>query len=81
MDLLRAHAYLALLNGQSVDAPPASLLPPGLPASCRSRADGVPASRPYDDPAAAGGRTSRPGCAAAARAARPARAGCRRRPG
>ena len=30
MDLLRAHAYLALLNGQGVDATPASLLPPGL---------------------------------------------------
>jgi hypothetical protein len=30
MDLLRAHAYLALLNGQPVDAAPASLLPPGL---------------------------------------------------
>ncbi len=26
-DLLRAHAYLALLNGQDVDVPPASLLP------------------------------------------------------
>ena len=63
MDLLRAHAYLALLNGQSVDAPPASLLPPGLPVSCRSRADVMPASGPHDDPAPAGGRTSRPGCA------------------
>jgi Domain of unknown function (DUF222) len=30
MDLLRAHAYLALLNGHSTDLPPASLLPPGL---------------------------------------------------
>ena len=30
MDLLRAHAYLALLNGQGADSPPASLLPPGL---------------------------------------------------
>jgi Domain of unknown function (DUF222) len=30
MDLLRAHAYLALLNGQSVGTPPASLFPPGL---------------------------------------------------
>jgi Domain of unknown function (DUF222)/HNH endonuclease len=28
MDLLRAHAYLALLNGQSVDTPPSVLLPP-----------------------------------------------------
>jgi hypothetical protein len=28
MDLLRARAYLALLNGQSIDTPPASLLPP-----------------------------------------------------
>jgi Domain of unknown function (DUF222) len=27
MDLLRAHAYLALLNGQPVDAPPLGLLP------------------------------------------------------
>ena len=52
MDLLRAHAYLALLNGQSVDAPPASLLPPGLPAAGCSRADGAPASSPHDDPAA-----------------------------
>jgi len=31
MDLLRAHAYLALLNGHSVDLPPASLLPPAAP--------------------------------------------------
>jgi Domain of unknown function (DUF222) len=30
MDLLRAHAYLALLNGHSVDLPPAGLLPPDL---------------------------------------------------
>ena len=53
MDLLRAHAYLALLNGQSVDAPPASLLP-GLPVSCRSCADDMPASGPRDDPATGG---------------------------
>ena len=30
MDLLRAHAYLALLNGQATDLPPASLLHPDL---------------------------------------------------
>ena len=32
MDLLRAHAYLALLLGQPVDTPPLSLLPAGSPA-------------------------------------------------
>ena len=31
MDLLRAHAYLALLNGQPVDTPPACSLVPGHP--------------------------------------------------
>src|SRR5487761_1752817 len=31
MDLLRAHAYLALLNGLDVAAPPASLLPAPAP--------------------------------------------------
>jgi hypothetical protein len=30
MDLLRAHAYLALLNGHSIDLPPTSLLHPEL---------------------------------------------------
>jgi hypothetical protein len=43
MDLLRAHAYLALLNGHSLDLPPASLLPPEL-------VPGPP--RPGDGPAA-----------------------------
>src|SRR5215469_6376984 len=52
MDLLRAHAYMALLNGHNVATPPASLLPPGL----------APArSGPGDDPATArGGRDSTP---------------------
>lgn len=39
MDLLRAHAYLALLNGLSVDLPPASLVPPvSLPAAGQAAA-------------------------------------------
>ena len=33
LDLLRAHAYLALLLGQDVTCPPADLLPPPRPAS------------------------------------------------
>jgi len=52
MDLLRAHAYLALLNGHSVDLPPASLLPPEL-------VPGPP--RPGDDPAVGRDGTAAPG--------------------
>jgi hypothetical protein len=64
MDLLRAHAYLALLNGQPVDTPPAGLLPPVLvpghpgpvsgPAAGRAGRDGVPAPAPDGAPAAGG---------------------------
>ena len=45
MDLLRAHAYLALLNGQPTDDPPPGLLPPGLSAPGPSHASGEPAAR------------------------------------
>jgi len=53
MDLLRAHAYLALLNGQPVDTPPAGLLPPVL----------VP-GHPGPDSVLAAGRGGRDGAAA-----------------
>ncbi len=54
MDLLRAHAYLALLNGIDVDTPPASLLPVPAPApggrgpgsAGPPAGDGDPAGRP-----------------------------------
>ncbi len=54
MDLLRAHAYLALLNGIDVDTPPASLLPVPAPApggrdpgsAGAPAGDGDPASGP-----------------------------------
>jgi hypothetical protein len=62
MDLLRAHAYLALLNGQPVDTPPAGLLPPVLgpghpgpvssPAAGRGGRDGAPVPGPVGAPAA-----------------------------
>jgi len=57
MDLLRAHAYLALLNGQPVDAPPPSLLPPELapgspgPGECHPVAGGGPAASQQRVPA------------------------------
>jgi Domain of unknown function (DUF222)/HNH endonuclease len=57
MDLLRAHAYLALLNGQPVDVPPPGLLPaaagPGGSGADRTRAGTAAAARagrPADAP-------------------------------
>jgi Domain of unknown function (DUF222) len=64
MDLLRAHAYLALLNGQPVDTPPAGLLPPVLvpchpgpvsgPVAGHGGRDGGPAPGPGGAPAPGG---------------------------
>jgi Domain of unknown function (DUF222) len=65
MDLLRAHAYLAQLNGHSVDAPPVGLLPPELvpgplspgerhPAADRGGQYSVPAPGPGEGPAGGG---------------------------
>ena len=57
MDLLRAYAYLALLNGQPVDTPPPSLLPPELapgspgPGECHPVAGGGPAASQLRVPA------------------------------
>ena len=42
MDLLRAHAYLALLNGLDITVPPASLLPLPAPADSGGPATGHP---------------------------------------
>jgi hypothetical protein len=68
MDLLRAHAYLALLNGQPVDTPPAALLPPELvpghpgprPGPGHTPAPG-PAGGPASDRPAADGRPAASG--------------------
>ena len=58
LDLLRAHAYLALLLGQDVTTPPVSLLPP-------AQTPGAPAQRRHGP--GSGGATA-PGCACPASA-------------
>jgi hypothetical protein len=56
MDLLRAHAYLALLNGLPIDLPPASLLPLGALSADdeRAPANSTAAAAPGGDALPAG---------------------------